>query len=152
MLCCQCSNPHQYRTVWWWCGMAYISCNGLKATKLVYCQFVRGFFFFLSIKVNVKPAQLFWILKPTLSVFDSGVEKVLSEGVKSCGLGSIPLPPLIYPNKHSSSLPLVPGVITETLHCSPCPDTLTQPSLLSVHFTSEATQDTHPHTHTCTHS
>lgn len=40
--------------------------------------------------INIKPAQLFWILKHTLSESDSGVEKVLSEGVKCRGLAGIP--------------------------------------------------------------
>lgn len=33
---------------------------------------------------------LFGVLKPTLSGHDSGVEKVLGEGVKCCGMGSVP--------------------------------------------------------------
>lgn len=78
-------------------------------------------------------------------------------GCKVLWIGQHTLTPLIYPNKHSSSLPLDRGVITETLRCSPA-QTLTaafntaQPAFWA--FASEATQDTHSHTlaHTHNHS
>lgn len=69
-------------------------------------------------------------------------------GCKVLWIGQHTLTPLIYPNKHSSSLPLVPGVITETLHRSPA-QPLTQPSLLSVHLHQRQHRiHTHTHMHT----
>ena len=73
---------------------------------------------------------------------------------KVCVDGQHTLTLLIYPNKPSLSPPHLPGVITQVLPCPPphptpppLPTTFntTQPAAFSA-FT-EATQDTHSHTH-----
>lgn len=83
------------------------------------------------------------------NLINSSKQKVLSEGVKCAWIGQRTLTPLIYPNKHSFSLPpsASRGYRTNP-SLLPCPEPLTQPSrLLSLHLQPEATQDTHSHTH-----
>lgn len=77
-------------------------------------------------------------------------------GCKVVWIGQCTLTPLIYPNKHSLSLPpWIQGLSSKPFAAPPCPQSLTRPSLLCVHsnhWQHRIRTHTHSRTHTHTQS